>query len=138
MSQEREEVDEADDYGDDAGGVDQADDVASNHFEERGHQNVAEAVDTPLRSNETRGRTARHPRKRPVWVKDKVEEEGPKLLGVGRSKENQVVVVMQGLPSDLDSDVEMVRTSLRKGAGKAQVGMDEGDVEDDDEGGEEV
>ena len=30
-----------------------------------------------------------------------------KLLGVGRSKENLVVVVMQGLPSDLDSDVEV-------------------------------
>jgi len=28
----------------------------------------------------------------------------------------------------MDSDVEMVRTSLMKGTGKAQVGMEEGDV----------
>ena len=72
-------------------------------------------------------------------MKDKVEEKGPKLLGVGRSKDNQVVVVMQGLPSDLDSDVEMVRTSLKKGAGKANVSLDEGDQEEeDDEGGDQI
>ena len=72
-------------------------------------------------------------------MKDKVEEEGPKLLGVGRSKDNQVVVVMQGLPSDLDSDVEMVRTSLRKGAGKANELLERGDPEEeDDEAGDQV
>ena len=103
------------DFEDDAG-----DDVLSNHREDAGNQNAAEEIDVPLRSNERSGRRsgiARHPRKRPVWVKDKVEEEGPKLLGVGRNKDNQVVVVVQGLPSDLDSDVEMVKTSLKKGAG---------------------
>ena len=143
-SQEEEEVEEADDYhGEDAGGVDQADEVSSNHCdEETGHQNIAEEMDTHLRSNERRsGRSgiARQPRKRPVWVKDKVEEEGPKLLGVGRSKSNQVMVVMQGLPSDLDSDVEMVRTSLGKDAGKSNTALEEGDLEeDDDEGGKQV
>ena len=139
IADEEEEVDEANDG---TGGVDQADEVMSNHYEETGCQNTAEEMDTPLRSNERRGGRsciARHPRKRPVWVKDKVEEEGPKLLGVGRSKDNQVVVVMQGLPSDLDSDVEMVRTSLKKGAGKANVSLDEGDQEEeDDEGGDQV
>merc|ERR1719341_1136533 len=139
ISEEEEEVDEANNS---AGGVDQADEVMSSLYEETGHQNTAEEIETPLRSNERRGGRsciARHPRKRPVWVKDKVEEEGPKLLGVGRSKDNQVVVVMQGLPSDLDSDVEMVRTSLKKGAGKANVSLDEGDQEEeDDEGGDQA
>ena len=51
-------------------------------------------------------------------MKNKVQEEGPKLLGAGRSKDNQVVVVLQGLPSDIDSEVEMVRTSLKNGADK--------------------
>ena len=56
-----------------------------------------------------------------------------KLLRVGRSKKNQVVVLIQGLPSDLDSDVEMVKTSLKNGAGKAK----KGDLEEaDDEGGD--
>ena len=64
-------------------------------------------------------------RKPTVWVKDKVQEEGPKLLGVGRSKDNQVVVVLQGLPSDIDSDVEMVRTSLKNGAGQARSTREE-------------
>ena len=49
-------------------------------------------------------------------MKNKVQEEGPKLLGAGRSKDNQVVVVLQGLPSDIDG--EMVRTSLKNGADK--------------------
>ena len=73
-------------------------------------------------------------RKPTVWVKDKVQEEGPKLLGVGRSKDNQVVVVLQGLPSDIDSEVEMVRTSLKNGAGQPLPTREEVDEASNQEG----
>ena len=115
-----EEDEVADEFENDDVEVDHVDGVVSNQGEESSQQGAAEESDsrqTPRRTPVSKGRRTLL-RKPTVWVKDKVQEEGPKLLGVGRSKDNQVVVVLQGLPSDIDSEVEMVRTSLKNGADK--------------------
>ena len=141
-----EEGEIADEVENDDVAVDHADEAASNQGEDSSQQGTADGnylPRTPTRTPAERGRRTLM-RKPTVWVKDKVQEEGPKLLGVGRSKDNQVVVVLQGLPSDIDSDVEMVRTSLTNGAGQAlPTREDVGDAfnqetRQDDLGGEEA
>ena len=131
-----EEDEVVDEFENDDGEVDHVDGVVSNQGEESSQRGAAEESDprqTPTRTPVSKGRRTLL-RKPTVWVKDKVQEEGPKLLGVGRSKDNQVVVVLQGLPSDIDSEVEMVRTSLKKGAGQPLPTREEVDEASNQEG----